>query len=203
MSNVTHEFVTIDMRGLKASLIAHASERRCSVSAVVREAVMRRLGTCAVEEAHPNYAGPSDLPRDSCVKLSVRMKRDEARRIDAAARAAGLSRGAYLIGLTDGIPVLANGGSRSEITRSLITSCSVLATMGRNIHELHEVLRRDDAPRSLDFVRAIEGVEAKVAAHLRVASAVLAELRPLRAAGKFSAGSQSREKRKVERRNET
>ena len=44
MNNPTHDFVTVDMRGLKATLVARAQAERVSVSLVVRRAVERELG---------------------------------------------------------------------------------------------------------------------------------------------------------------
>ena len=44
MNTPTHDFVTVDMRGLKAALVARAQAERVSVSVVVRRAVERELG---------------------------------------------------------------------------------------------------------------------------------------------------------------
>ena len=44
MTSSSHDFVTVDMRGLKAALVARAQAERVSVSAVVRRAVQRELG---------------------------------------------------------------------------------------------------------------------------------------------------------------
>ena len=44
MNTPTHEFVTVDMRGLKAALVARAQAQRVSVSVLVRGAVERELG---------------------------------------------------------------------------------------------------------------------------------------------------------------
>jgi hypothetical protein len=44
MNPTAHDFVTVDMRGLKAALVARAQAQRTSVSALVRMAVARELG---------------------------------------------------------------------------------------------------------------------------------------------------------------
>jgi hypothetical protein len=44
MSNASRDFVSVDMRGMKAALVALARTRRVGVSAVVRTAVARELG---------------------------------------------------------------------------------------------------------------------------------------------------------------
>lgn len=44
MNTPTHDFVTVEMRGLKAGLVARAQAQRVSVSELVRGAVARDLG---------------------------------------------------------------------------------------------------------------------------------------------------------------
>ena len=44
MNPPSHDFVTVDMRGLKAALVARAQAERVSVSVLVRGAVARQLG---------------------------------------------------------------------------------------------------------------------------------------------------------------
>jgi hypothetical protein len=44
MNTTSHDFVTVEMRGLKAALMARAQAERVSVSALVRRAVTRDLG---------------------------------------------------------------------------------------------------------------------------------------------------------------
>jgi len=92
------------MRGLKAPLVACAAQRRASVSSVVREAVARVLDLEG-DGGNSLSEGASGATEDGAwTKLSIRMPRREAERLDASARAARLSRGAYLAGLVDGVP---------------------------------------------------------------------------------------------------
>jgi hypothetical protein len=58
MHTSPHDFVTVDMRGLKASLVTCAAQRRASVSTVVRAAVARELGLEAegLDQAIDPYA---------------------------------------------------------------------------------------------------------------------------------------------------
>ena len=111
MNTTAHDFVTVDLRGLKAALVARAQAERVSVSALVRAAIARDLGV-------PEAAEPGDLEveRGKCsavVKLSVRLTAEEAARFASAARAAGLSRGEFLAGLVSGVPALLGGASRA------------------------------------------------------------------------------------------
>src|SRR5689334_5271651 len=54
MNTASHDFVTVDMRGLKAALVARAHAERASVSVLVRRAVAPELLRQAnVERARP------------------------------------------------------------------------------------------------------------------------------------------------------
>lgn len=80
--NTRHpDFVTVDMRGLKAGLVSCAQARRESVSVLVRRAVARELGQ---SESAPQWVvytgrlGASPVPQ---VNLSIRLTTAEARRL--------------------------------------------------------------------------------------------------------------------------
>src|ERR1700754_3072948 len=83
MNTVPHEFVTVDMRGLKAALVSRARERRVSVSGVVREAVARALPSneepAALKASRP--LGDIDMAPGT-VKVSIRLTANELRRLD-------------------------------------------------------------------------------------------------------------------------
>ena len=99
------------MRGLKAALVARSQSERVSFSVLVRVAVARGLGLSA-----------SNASSAGCVKLSIRMTSDEAERLTAGAREAGLWRGAYLAGLIADVPVLSAGVKRADHLATLIAS---------------------------------------------------------------------------------
>ncbi len=180
MNSSTHEFVTVDMRGLKAALVARARTKRCSVSAMVRDAVARDLRHQVGEGAEPGAVIRQEPNSAAWIKISVRLTADEVHRIDASARAAGLSRGAYLAGLSDAVPVLSMGGIRPALIQMLGSSCSELATISRNIHQLAELLRIGDVLGAMSYKQALGGLDVDVRSHLRIASEALVLLRPPR-----------------------
>ena len=78
MNTTAHDFVTVDMRGLKAALVARAQAQRVSVSVLARGAVARDLGLALDSEAR-RVDGPTSSPSSAVsVKLSIRMTSDEA-----------------------------------------------------------------------------------------------------------------------------
>lgn len=181
MNTSTHDFVTVEMRGLKAALVARAQAQRVSVSELVRCAVARDLGL-SVEGGPQGVEVPHGGGHAASVKLSIRMTAEEADQLAAGARAAGLSRGAYLAGLVAHVPVLTGGASRVEHINALSESTAELATLSRNLHLLSTQLRRceDEYSRSLRLM--LDTLARDVRQHLVLASSALADLQPRRLA---------------------
>lgn len=181
MNTPAHEFVTVDMRGLKAALVARAQAERVSVSLMVRRAVERELGLFAssAESAAPR---PATAAGGSTVKLSIRLTSSEAAHLDAGARRAGLSRGAFLAGLLAGVPSLSGGaGSRPNCIAALTASSAELSTLSRNIRHLTVLLRQGEVRAAQEYRRMLDTLGDDVRTHLDLASSTLAELRPARA----------------------
>jgi hypothetical protein len=178
MNTTAHDFVTVDMRGLKAALVARAKAERVSLSVLVRGAVTRDLGLSV--ECEPQRADvPSwNASRAATVKLSIRMTTEEARQIAAGARVAGLSRGAYLAGLVANVPVLSSGGGRSEHIASLMASSAELSTLSRNIHRLTALLRQANVEPARPYREMLDTLAGDVRSHLELAARALADLQP-------------------------
>jgi len=178
MNTTAHDFVTVDMRGLKAALVARAQAERVSVSVLVRSAVARDLGLAAGEEAS-RVVEPKEHPSNATtVKLSIRMSAEEARQLAAVARAAGLSRGAYLAGLIANVPVLSAGGGRTEHIAALMASCTELSTLSRNVHRLTALLRQANVEPARPYREMLDTLAGDVRRHLELAARVLADLQP-------------------------
>ena len=181
MTSSSHDFVTVDMRGLKGALVARAQAERVSVSAVVRRAVQRELGLADASVGCEASAHPAAAAAPS-VKLSIRLTSAEANQLAAGARRAGLSRGAFLSGLLAGVPSLSGGaGSRPDGIAALTASSAELSTLTRNIHHLSVLLRQGEVRAAQEYRRMLDTLGDDVRAHLRLAGSVLADLRPARA----------------------
>jgi hypothetical protein len=191
MNTTAHDFVTVDMRGLKAALVARAQAERVSVSALVRSAVARDLGLAGDGEASRMDALTAGPASAASVKLSIRMSAEEARRLAAGARSAGLSRGAYLAGLIANVPVLSSGGGRAEHIAALMASCADLSTLGRNIHRLTALLRQANVEPARPYREMLDTLAGDVRRHLELAARVLADLQPQSRSAKPTARSSS------------
>ena len=178
MNTVPHDFVTVDMRGMKAALVARAREHRVSVSVMVRDAVARTL-PFTVETAPADSSRPAIGAGEpsTTVKLSIRLTRDEARRLDAGAQAAGLSRAAFLSGLIEGVNVLSSGGRRDHLA-ALISSSAELSTLSRNIRHLADLLRRSESRAAQEYRAMLDTLASEIDRHLNLAGDVLTQLQP-------------------------
>jgi hypothetical protein len=178
MNSPTHEFVTVEMRGLKAALTARAHAERVAVSAVVRRAVERELGLGGSTGEGSGASAPP-VQAGSTVKVSLRLMRAEADQLAADALRAGLSRGAFLAGLLANVPSLSgDAGSRLDCLAALTASNAELATLSRNVHHLADLLRHGEVRAAQEYRRMLDTLGDDLRAHLRLAASVLAELRP-------------------------
>ena len=87
---------------------------------------------------------PADLS-DTIAKFSIRLTNGEAKQLDAGARRAGLSRGAFLAGLLANVPSLSgSAGSRPDCLAALTAANSELSTLSRNIKDLTALLLKGE-----------------------------------------------------------
>ena len=106
------------------------------------------------------------------------MPADKARQLAAGARAAGLSRGAYLAGLVANVPVLSTGRGRAEHIATLMASSAELSTLSRNIHRLTALLRQANVEPARPHREMLDTLAGDVRRHLELAARALADLQP-------------------------
>ena len=183
MNIPSHDFVTVEMRGLKAALVARAQMQRVSVSALVRNAVVRELGLddpADVKQVKQLGDAPAAASPATTVKLSIRFTAADAAQLTAAVRAAGQSRAAFLSGLVAGVPVLTSGGNRADHLAALIESSAEISTLSRNLHHLTSLLRQGAFRSAQEYRPMLDTLAADVRGHLTLTACVLAELQPRR-----------------------
>jgi hypothetical protein len=187
MTPVAREFFTVDLRGLRAALSARAAHTGLTESDVLRSALAAALGNtdCMAEVASPSAADrPSFINQ---IKLSLRLPRGVADRLNRHARAAGLSRGAYLSRLIEGaLPVLASTDRAAGIA-ALSASANEVALLSRDINHLTHLLRGGSTDAARQYTERLEALDADVRAHLALAAATLAAVSPARRAASRSA----------------
>lgn len=99
-------------------------------------------------------------------------------KVALVARAAGLSRGAYLAGLIANVRVLSAGGGRAEHIAALMASSSERATLSRNIHRLTALLRQANVEPARPYREMLDTLAGDVHRHLELAARMLADLQP-------------------------
>jgi hypothetical protein len=117
------------------------------------------------------------------------MSAEEARQLAVGARAAGLSRGAYLAGLVANVPVLSAGGGRAEHIATLTASSAELSTLSRNINRLTALLRQANVEPARPYREMLDTLADDVRRHLELAACVLADLQPCSRSAASSARS--------------
>jgi hypothetical protein len=180
MAAAAREYFTVDLRGLRAGLAAHAAREGVTESHVLRSALAAALDTSrgvVSDAANDPTRGSQGIAH---VKLSVRLKRATATRLDQDARTAGLSRGAYLARLIQGASSVASAADRVAMCNALKSSSDELAVMSRDINHLTRLLRQGSVQAAKAYAARHETLDRDVRLHLALAAAVLADLSTMR-----------------------
>jgi hypothetical protein len=172
MSSPGREFFTLDLRGLRAGLKARAASLGLTESAVLRGVLASALGAECSDSSAPS-AGPATTPE---IKMSVRLPRAAASRLDRHARAAGLSRGVYLTRLIDGAPPVVASSDRAAMFNALNASSNELALLSRDMNHLTRLLRERSFAAAREYTARHGSVDSVVQAHLALAAPILCEL---------------------------
>ena len=176
MAPSSRDRISVDLRGLKAALVARSHERGVSPSDFVRATLAAALGPC--DSIEPGaLVRPSRL-RDR-VRLSLRMQRSDAEALLRAARDAGLPTSDFVTGLVAKAPVLASSATPSAHLAALTASCAEVATLSRNLHHLTTLLRQGSGRAAQEYREMLDSVNADVHSHLALATSVVAGLQPL------------------------
>jgi hypothetical protein len=172
---MAREFFTVDLRGLRAALTARAAGTGMTESDVLRAALAVALTVDgSVHAAPPSF--DHCAPVASHVKLSVRLARPAADRLGHQARAAGLSRGAYLTRLIDGSPPVMASFDRRAGFAALSASATELAVLSRDLSHLNFLLRTSEFRPALEYRERLETLDFDVRKHLDLAAVALAEV---------------------------
>ena len=169
------EFFTVDLRGLRAALAAHAAKAGTTESDVLRAALAVALNADGRGPSMPPNADELAAP-GSHVKLSVRITRAAAARLDHQVHAAGLSRGAYLTGLIDSAPAVVASIDRQAGFAALSASATELALLSRDLSHLNHLLRDSNFAPAREYRERLASLDIDVRRHLDRAAAALAEV---------------------------
>lgn len=180
MAPSSRDRISVDLQGLKARLCERAHADGMLPSDVVRKALADALGQPAVSGVLRSPYARRDQSAGRA-RLSLRMTRAQAAAVIEAAHRAGTSPGDYVANLVAGVPVLTGGGRRAEHVAALIASCAEMSSLSRDVYHLTSLLREGSSRAAQEYRVMLNALANDVREHLRLASTVLAELRPVRA----------------------
>lgn len=176
MTSTAREYFTVDLRGLRPALRARALRDGLTESDVLRSALAVALGEAGVHSRPPAVVSVQSPQGTPHAKLSVRMPVPVSRRLDLNGRAAGLSRGAYLMRLIDGAPPVIPSAERAVGFAALNASSSELALLARDINHLTQLLSRGSLAAAREYRGRMDSLEDDVRKHLHLSATVIAEL---------------------------
>jgi len=189
MQTNPRERISIDLQGLKAALMERSQALGMSPSELLRKALEQALDTPPTMKREAAVRSPWKRPSDR-TRLCLRMEREDAMAVLAAAKRAETSPGDYLAGLVAGVPVLLNGGGWSDHIAALTTSNAHVANLSRNIYALTRFLTQANVAQARVYRDMLDTLNGDVRRHLMLASSVLAEL------GRPGRSTQHRESRR-------
>jgi len=173
MTASSRDRISVDLRGLKAALFERSQAQGQTPSDFVRAALVTALqADMSVITRAPAMPGQR-------VRLSLRMRRDDARLLIGQAGAAGLPVGTYVAGLCAGAPAIVHGARPSDQVAALLSSCAVLSTLARDLRHLTQLLRQGEVLAAQQYRARLDDVERDVRGHLVTAAALLSDLKPL------------------------
>ncbi len=142
-----------------------------AVSAAVRSAVLSFLDGQA--QLPPTTLAVAPV-LGAVVKLTLRLGASHAAQLTERARAAAVSRGAYIAALLDAVPPSPKSPDHREAVASLVRSTQQIATISTDMNACLRLARCDSLPAETDSVLTTLGDEVRL--HLRTASLLLASL---------------------------
>lgn len=175
METNPRERISIDLQGLKVALMERSQALGVPPSELLRKALVQALDTPAVQKRAVAVRQPWKRPSDR-TRLCLRMGQEEAAATLAAAKRAGMSPGDYVAGLVAGVPVLMNGGGRSDHIAALTASNAHVSNLSRNIHALTRFLNLASVEQARVYRDILDTLDGDVRRHLMLVAGVLAKL---------------------------
>lgn len=182
MAPSSRDRLSVDLHGLKASLVERARLAGTSPSGWVRATLAEALGGSA-EPASVARPPRHEAPSVSRVRLTLRMPRAEAAAVLAAARLAGQPPGDFVADLLAGQPAPMPASDRAEIVGALIAACAELSTFSRNLSHLVSLLRQGAFRPAEEYRPMLAMLSHDVREHLDHLTRALVDLQPRRGSG--------------------
>jgi hypothetical protein len=167
--------VTVDLRGIRPQLQAHAAKRQLTAAALVRRAV-----TAMLDDAPSDVGDNGPIDRASgtpVVKVTLRLPVAHAVVLASRARVADVSQGAYVARLIDGTPAQPRAPDHTQAVATLMASTDRLAALSADLNAFMRLLGRTPRSELEPYRASIRSLAGDVRVHLASAAALVAALR--------------------------
>lgn len=168
MSPSSRDRISVDLHGLKASLLARASALDVSPSGLVRRILADALNQPVGSMCQPGTRRTAR--RGDRARLCLRMRADEVAETLAAAHRAGLTPGRFVASLVAGVPVVQGGGRLADHLAALVAPSAELSTLKCNVGALTRLLRQGDGAAARVYRDLLDTLSGDVRRHLALAA---------------------------------
>lgn len=179
MEPSSRDRISVDLHGLKASLMERAQALGHSPSQLVRQVLADALGRSALPNA-VTCCTPVQTDPAVRTRLCLRMRSEDAAATLQAAQRAGMATGDYVAALVAGVPAVLDGRGHAQTLQALTASTDELAHFCHRLYQLNALLRRGDVEPIRTYVGMLETLARDVRRHLDHVSRALADLQPRR-----------------------
>lgn len=179
MEPSSRDRISVDLHGLKATLMERAQVLGLSPSHLVRQVLAEALGRPA-QMITEVYRTPAQTDPTARTRLCLRMRSVDAAATLQAAQRAGMATGDYVAALVAGVPVVLDGRGHAQTLQALTASTDELAHFGHRLYQLNALLRRGDVELIRPYVGMLETLARDVRRHLDHVSCALSDLQPRR-----------------------
>ncbi len=179
MEPSSRDRISVDLHGLKATLMERAQAVGLSPSQVVRLVLANALGRTAQQNTEASRT-PAQADPAARTRLCLRMRTGDAEATQLAAQRAGMATGEYVAALVAGVPLILDGGGHTQALQALTASTDELAHFSHRLHQLNTLVRRGDVEPIRPYTGMLETLARDVHRHLDHVSCVLADLQPRR-----------------------
>lgn len=179
MGKPQRDRVTIDLRGLREPLQAHAQVNQMTPAALVRQAVLAYLAPKSGDQK-PDPKPLKYVREEQVVKVTLRLPAGHAALMNYQARIANVSKSIYVAALIEGAPPPRN---HAQAVAALQASTNRLALISTDLSAYLRILHmvKPGASQELDRYQAgMDTLNKDIGRHLSTASALVAELRATR-----------------------
>lgn len=177
MKPSSRDRISVDLHGLKATLMERAQAVGLSPSQVVRLVLANALGRTAQQNTAASLT-PAQADPAARTRLCLRMRTGDAEATQLAAQRAGMTTGEYVAALVAGVPLILDGGGQTQALQALTASTDELAHFSHRLHQLNALVRRGDVEPIRAYTGMLETLARDVHRHLDHVSCVLADMQP-------------------------